>query len=144
MYGMEGAIVTFLLHLVMVAIGLVAYVRDGGCDCHPPLTLGHGCNWACGQCTGWKVPLSPSSCNWSWLQLGLWSMRRMEGAIVAVFLPLIMVATGLVAIVRDGGCHCHPLLALGHGCNWACGQCTGWKVPLLPSSWTWSWLQLGL
>ena len=118
MYGMEGAIVTLFLHLVMVAIGLVANMRDRGCHCHLPLVLGHGCNWACGQCTGWRVPLSPSSYTWSWLQLGLWPMCGIEGAIVTFLLYLVMVATRLVANVRmDGGCHCHPLLALGHGCN---------------------------
>src|SRR5450759_2355024 len=111
---MEDAIVALLLHLVMVATRLVANVWDGGRHCRPPLALGHGCNWACGQCVGWRAPLSPSSCTWLWLQLGLWPMRRMEGAIVALLLHLVMVAIGLVANVWDGGRHCCPPLALGH------------------------------
>src|SRR5450759_306889 len=59
---MEGAIVALLLYLVMIAIGHVANTWDGGCHCRPPLALGHGCNWACGQCVRWRAPLSPSSC----------------------------------------------------------------------------------
>jgi hypothetical protein len=52
-----------------------------------------------------------------WLQMGLWLMCGMEGAIVALLLHLVMVATGLVANAWDGGCHCRPPLAVGHGCN---------------------------
>ena len=110
-YGMEGAIVTILLHLVMVATGLVVNAWDGERHCRPLLALDHGCKWACGLCTGWRVPLSPSSYTWSWLQLGLWPMCGIKGAIVTFLLYLVMVASGLVANIRDGRCHCHHLLA---------------------------------
>ena len=43
-------------------------------------------------------------------------MSGMEGAIVALLLYLVMVATGLVANMRNGGCHCCSSLVLGHGC----------------------------
>jgi hypothetical protein len=90
MRGMEGAIVALLLQLVMVATELVANAWDGGCHCCPPLAVGHGCNWACGQSEGWRAPLSPSSCSWSWLQLGLWPKCGMEGAIVAFYFKEIL------------------------------------------------------
>ena len=48
-------------------------------------------------------------------------MRGMEGPIIAFLLYLIMVATKLLANAQDGGRHCHPLLVVGHGCNWVCG-----------------------
>ena len=84
------------------------------------------------------MPLLAFSCNWSWLQLGLWPMCGIEGVIVALFLQLIMVATGVVANMWDGGCHCRRPLALRYSCSWACGQNVGWRAPLSLSSCTWS------
>ena len=84
------------------------------------------------------MPLLPSSCSWSWLQLGLWPMCGIEGAIVSLFLQLVMVVTGLVANVWDGGCHCRRPLAFRHDCIWACGQSMGWKTSLLWCFCTWS------
>jgi hypothetical protein len=49
--------------------------------------------------------------------LSLWLMCGIEGAIVAVLLHLVMVATGLVANAWDGGRHYRSPLGLGHGCN---------------------------
>ena len=53
--------------------------------------------------------------------LSLWLICKMEDAVVALFMQLVMVAIGLVANVWDRGCHCRPPLTAGHGCNWACG-----------------------
>ena len=118
------------------------------------LAVGHGCNCVRSQCAGWMVPLSPSSCSWSWLQLCpwpmhgiegaivacsyswswlqlcLWAMRGIEGTFVALLLQLVMVAIMSMTNARDRRRHYCLLLTVGYGCNYVCGQCVEWRAPL--------------